>query len=278
MYTAVADGDEPQIIGQVTHQSGSRSGQISFLAPVSSLDFPGVYRMIDFLSVEAGNWGCLQLLAETDEYSLAFDIFRKAGFSIYGWQRIYHINPEQLAPERASIDTYACSWQPVNDKDTMNVHLFYQSMVPAMVQPYESVLDKKVQGFICKRDAEVLGYADVSIGHSGIYVQPLVHPAVENVQDMLLNLVYKLANSEHIPVYLCIRSYQGWLEAAANDLNVSVSPRQALMVKRLALPLRAANESLLPAFEKRLPEPSATVPAASQTLYTLEPRNNHNVD
>lgn len=250
------------MIGQMIHQSGSRSGQMIFLAPTNNLDFPNVYSLIDFIAVEAANWGCLQLQAETDEHSLAFDIFHKAGFSVYGWQRIYQINPDQMDPEWSSLGRDSSSWQPVNDRDTLNIHLFYQSLVPAMVQPYETILEKKLQGFVCRRESEILGFADVTFGLTGIYVQPIVHPSAENIREMLLNLVFKLANSDPLPVYLCIRSYQGWLETAADDLNASVSPRQALMVRRLAVPLHFANEILVSAFEKALPEPSASVPAA----------------
>ena len=36
------------------------------------------------------------------------------------------------------------------------------------------------------------------------------------------------------PVYLCVRSYQAWLEPALEDLGAKSAPRQAVMVKHLA--------------------------------------------
>lgn len=268
MYTAVRDEGDPSIIGQVTHQAGSRSAQATFLAPVNNLAENAVHEMMDHLAVEAGNWGCLQLLAETDEHTLAYDLFRKAGFTIYGWQRIFHINPDRLTLDSLKDTKSSFSWQAAAEKDSLNLRLFYQSLVPAMVQPFENMLEKKVQGYYYKRDADVLGFADAVAGRGGIYVQPLVHPSVENIQGLLLALIEKLSNPQNLPIYLCVRSYQGWLENAAFDLNVSVSPRQALMVKRLSVTQRVTNEMLLPAFEKGLPEPSASVPATSRSYLT----------
>ena len=77
--------------------------------------------------------------------------------------------------------------------------------------------------------------------------------------NLLADLVCSLPRRGDRPVYLCIRSYQGWLEVAMEDLNVEVGPRQALMVKHLAVSQRAVQPVRLPALEKSRAEPSAPI-------------------
>ena len=63
---------------------------------------------------------------------------------------------------------------------------------------------------------------------------PLIHPDAANVGARLSALVRGLSNRGARPVYLCVRSYQTWLEPVLEDLGASAGPRQAVMVKHLA--------------------------------------------
>jgi hypothetical protein len=50
-------------------------------------------------------------------------------------------------------------------------------------------------------------------------------------------------------VYICVRSYQSWFESSLEEMNGNRGPRQALMVKHLAITQRVANSLRIPGLE-----------------------------
>ena len=59
------------------------------------------------------------------------------------------------------------------------------------------------------------------------------------------------------PVYVCVRSYQAWLETVLEDLGAEAGTRQAVMVRRLAKTVKA--EEQVSAMDKVLVKPAAPV-------------------
>jgi len=112
----------------------------------------------------------------------------------------------------------------------------------------------------------VLGYVELKYGHRGIWVQPFIHPDAEDVVKQLCDLLQKLPYRRNRPVYLCIRSYQSWLEAAIDELGAQPGPRQAVMVKHMALPQKALRTFALPSLNGGQPE--VTAPFAQVHLET----------
>jgi hypothetical protein len=74
---------------------------------------------------------------------------------------------------------------------------------------------------------------NVTQGVYGIVLTPLIHPEVVDVGAKLISLVDQLTDRRNRPVFLCVRSYQAWLEPALEDLGAHSSERQAVMVKHL---------------------------------------------
>jgi hypothetical protein len=128
-----------------------------------------------------------------------------------------------------------------------------------MVQPMENLQEKRPQGLIYRGKGELIAYADLSYGPRGICVQPYVHPNAENIPDLLTRLVASVPVQAGRPVYLMARSYQGWLEASLEGLDVEVGPRQALMAKHLAITARALQPLRIPGLENGRAEPSAPI-------------------
>ena len=54
----------------------------------------------------------------------------------------------------------------------------------------------------------------------------------------MAGLTQALTNWRERDVYVCVRSYQAWLESVLEDLGAQAGPRQAVMVKRLAAPIK----------------------------------------
>ncbi len=76
-------------------------------------------------------------------------------------------------------------------------------------------------------------YVSVNHGIYGIVLTPLIHPEATDVISKLCALVCELPDRGNRPVYLCVRSYQAWLEPVLEDLGAKAAPRQAVMVKHL---------------------------------------------
>ena len=97
-------------------------------------------------------------------------------------------------------------------------------------------LSKSARGLICNGDVKC--YVSLASGAQGIVLTPLIHPEATDVELKLLALLNCIPDRRERPVYLCVRSYQAWLEPALEDLGAKSAARQAVMVKHLAQTLK----------------------------------------
>jgi hypothetical protein len=253
IYTAVFEnGGKILLAGQITHTGGSKSSNLSFIAPFRGLDHEDLYALLDHLAEQAGEWGTFHLLVEADEHSNPFDIFRTAGFSVYAWQRVWKYRTGSGLPEDAANEC----WYSATERDQIAIKSLYQSLVPALVQPVENLFDKRLTGLVCRSNNNVIGYADIISGRDGTWVQPYIHPEIDNVHTIVSGLLRQVERRTAGAVYICVRSYQAWIESALEDLPVLASPRQALLVKHLAISQHAAVPIGAPVFEKSHTKPS----------------------
>ena len=250
---APARAGSQKLIGQMRYILGTRSAHLSFLMPASAAGSPNLPKLLERLAQQAGEWGAFNLLGEIDEHSQAFEGMRKAGFVVYAWQRIWQLpNQDGNNRERTAI------WQPTTAVDEIPIRNLYQSLVPPLVQSAEHLPDHRMQGLVYRQGGEVLAYIEGIYGPRAIYLYPMAHPDLENAAELLCNLPSHLLTRLGRPVYLAVRSYQAWLEVALEELDAKVSPRQALMVKHLAIGQRVAQTNpRLAVLENRQTEPSA---------------------
>lgn len=223
------------LIGQMQYAVGERSARVVFLMPSDALDQPGLSHLLDNLAAQAGAWGAFHLLAEVEEGSCALEGMRRSGFSVYAWQRIWQFRSTLEHQKNGSP-----RWQPASSIDENAIRNLYQSLVPPLVQSAEPLTSRRLQGWVYRQEGEILAYMEGVYGPHGVYLQPLIHPAVENVSQVIADLLVRQPGLLNRPVYMAIRSYQAWLETIVRDLECQVGPRQALMVKHLVVQQRAA--------------------------------------
>jgi hypothetical protein len=166
------------------------------------------------------------MLAETDEHGTAFDALHQASFAIFARQRIWKLD------DVPGSSTDLSPWQEGTERDLMAVRCLYNNLVPGLVQQVEPPPNDNVHGVVYREGGELLAYVEIKYGSRGISRN----------------------------VYVCVRSYQSWLEAALEALNAQPSPPQAVMVKHLAVAKRVAPTFALRHIEGGQPE--ATVPLA----------------
>lgn len=227
IYTAVdSNGDETPLIGSVTQASSETFARLTFLAPQNKLSTASLVTLLEHLSEQAGKWGVSHILAEVDEVSPAFQPLRRAGFAVYAWQRIWNLSNLSKQTNESSL------WQKPRRLDLPALQGLYHHIIPASIQPVESY-PQQTKGMIYYSGEEPTAYAYIASGPLGHLARPLIHPDAVQVAEKLANLVGSLTYNAARPVYLCVRSYQAWLEPVLEEMGASVGPRQAVMVKHL---------------------------------------------
>ena len=231
IYSAIANGEEDPVLGGITHTPDETFAKLYYLAPASQLDHPRIPDLIENLSAKAGPWGAFHVLAEVGETSDAFVSLRKSGFSVYAWQRMWDVS-------EITESTPGFAWTRVKSIDLHSVQSLYHQIVPPLLHPVEPQ-PRKPLGWMCNEGMKC--YVSVAHGMYGIVLTPLIHPEAADVSDKLASLIGNLPDRRNRPVYLCVRSYQAWLEPVLEDLGAKAGQRQAVMVKHLARLIKDAT-------------------------------------
>lgn len=224
VYGAIANGEHDSVLGGIIHAQEDTFAKLLYLAPLSNLSHPELPALIENLTSQAGTWGAFHVLAEVDELSDAFVPLRQSGFSVYAWQRMWDVS--EVVEAGSGSD-----WTRVRSVNLPSVQSLYHQIVPPLLQPVEPQ-PKTPLGWISNDGVKC--YISVTHGAHGIVLTPLIHPEATDVSAKLASLISHLPDRRSRPVYVCVRSYQAWLEPVLADLGAKSGPRQAVMVKHLA--------------------------------------------
>ncbi len=225
IYSAIANGEDgASVLGGIIHTRSESFARLLYLAPASCSEHPQLPALIENLSAEAGGWGVFHVLAEVDETSDVFAALRRAGFSVYAWQRMWNIG--QIAGSASGAE-----WKRMKSVHLPSIQNLYHQIVPPLLQPVEPIPEHAF-GWISDEGPRC--YASSTAAVYGIALTPLIHPDAADVGGKLASLVNSLPDRRNRPVYLRVRSYQAWLEPVLEDYGASAGPRQAVMVKHLA--------------------------------------------
>lgn len=246
VYTAVAAEDGKSLMGQVLQDEEETSARLTFLAPAGETEGLAL-TLLEHLAAQAGEWGAFHVLAEVDEDAPAFRSLRQAGFAMYAWQRVWKLKPAKAGNG---------DWREVEDGDWHAIHNLHGQIVPALLHPVET-LSRPSAELVCRPQGSLQAYAAAYSGPRGVWLLPLVPPDSVCGPEQLAGLVNAVPGGSGRPVYVCVRSYQAWLETALADLGAEAGPRQAVMVRRLVKAQRV--EERLSTMEKVLVKPAAPV-------------------
>jgi hypothetical protein len=242
------------VLGQVTCLPGASSARLTCLGPENALETAGVEALFDFILTDLGERGAFHVLAEADDCQTSCEALHAMGFAIYARQRIWQLNGEPAGPAIPG------AWRLCTDQDGINIRSLYNNLTPGLVQQVEPAPAHRPQGMVYYQGQDLLAYVDIKSGPNGIWAQPFIHPDVEGVPARLAYLLQNMPNRRQRPVYWCVRSYQAWLEPSLEAMGAQPGPRQAVMVKRMALTRRVVQTAALPVLEGKQAEP--TVPIA----------------
>lgn len=255
-FVCSSNGGQP-LVGQVHHEAETSVAYCRFVAPVDGLQSAALSQLVEHMLKCVGERGAQSLVIEVEEGSQAFTVLRKAGFTIYARQRVWRLDKAPNTPQGNSL------WRPMLSRDQLAMQLLRNRLLPGEVQQIETDVDKPKDGYVYYRDGELLAFAEVKRGRHGIWLQPFVDLNAEPFDEILFDLLAKLRPRLSRPLYICLRSYQNWLEGALIDLEAQPGPRQAVLVRRTVVPLRVEEARRVPVTEPRA-EPTASIRVATR--------------
>ena len=224
VYSAVSSEAGATLLGGIIHTNGDTRARLLYLAPTTAIERPDLPALIENLCAEAGSWGVFHVLAEMDEDSPTFAALRRCGFSYYAGQRMW----KAAAASGPSLDA---RWPRARSVHLPAIQNLHHQIVPPLMQPIEPA-PRHASGYVCREGAPC--YASTSTGLHGIVVFPLIHPDTTDVAGKLLGLLRSVSGRAGRPVYVCVRTYQAWLEHVLEGLGARPGPQQAIMVRHLA--------------------------------------------
>ena len=216
-------------------RSSGTYARVHFLAPASGQLPPQTgSALLEELAAEAGRRGAQNLIAEVDEHTAEFEMLRRSGFSIYARQEIYQLQPPVPPGPSSALRKRTAA-------DGVAVLALYDNVVPRLVQQVEPAPPVKGNGYVFTRGGELQAFLQVGRGTRGCFVQPFLHPEVQDAISVVVGGFLQLeAHQPGNPLYWCVRSYQQWMRHALLDFGFTLYGQQAVMVKRLAVPVRRA--------------------------------------
>ncbi len=255
-FTGVVENENnPKIIGQFSFNQGESFAHLAFFLPETACETAGFSELVQGMAAMAAEWGAHTLVGEVVEDSLLFERMRQSGFNVYGWQRVWKAERNLSSGVEADRGV----WQQTGEIDYLAVKNLYQSLLPPIVFSAEPFPAHLPAGRVYRCKGDIVAWAAVQHGLHGVYIIPLLHPEVKNIGQVLIELVNQLQREIHLPVYLGVRSYQAWLEPALEKLEWDVMPRQALMVKRMALAQKVVLPSVNAVIAEHRVDPSTPI-------------------
>ena len=245
---------QPALLGQVELPDEYQSARLTFYFPENTDTQENIPFLLEGLVKQAGLMGATNVTAELPENHSAIEQFRRSGFSVYARQRIWRLpsNLHKSTQERGH-------WRDFNEMDHIYIQSLYQSLVPPIVQRVEGFSNNGIQGLIFIDRGERYGLVDCMYGLHGIFLQPYLHPEVEDIRSVFQQLITELPAVFDRPVYMAVRSYQAWLERDLTELGAEISDSMILMVKHMGLHNRSlARDPLWATLEKSNVQPSPT--------------------
>ncbi|MCS7249030.1 MAG: hypothetical protein NZ840_12435 [Anaerolineales bacterium] len=241
------------LIGQVMQLEGTPWAHLLFLTPQQAINITSLAGIHEHFANVVTPRGALRFLADLDEQSHAYEVLRQVGYVTYARQRIWRL-PQSIGRETNKQHT---GWRIAEEEDLLAIRSLYHSVVPPLVQQVEPAPAVPLRGLVYRADHTVLAYVEIRYGQRGIWIQPLFHPDLPNLRAVWSDLTRQIPYRFARPIYVCVRSYQAWLETILESLGAEAGPHQAVMVKHLSVTRRAVQSLALPLLESGQPEISA---------------------
>ncbi len=162
-------------------------------------------------------------MADVDEQSQAFEALHHNSFAITARQRIWQLQ------NRPSQSAGSGRWRQPQARICSLSGFCTNNLVPALVQQSELFIAQHPKGVVYYEKGELKAFVESNVWTSRrLSAQPFIHPDTEDVAGLLEDLLWKIPNLRSRPVYICVRSYQAWLEGAVEEIGAEAGPGRQL--------------------------------------------------
>jgi hypothetical protein len=255
LVTLLAGANNEHVIGQFRLKQYDHYAQMIYMAPrlEEGMDDTLWLHVLDAMAVASGRGGAHVLTAEVDEDSPLFLTMRSAGFAIYARQQIWRRLPGQMREPEMPL---RCELREQNDGDSTDIQALYCNIVPRLVQQIV-IPSSDSRGVVYRPNGRLEAYVAVSEGKGGIFLMPYLHPDIlfKEAAAILEGVVARMPRADRLPVYVCVRRYQDWLEETLAHLGYESAAEQAVMVRHIAAGVRQANFAPLIQTLEAVPQP-----------------------
>ena len=234
LYTLIARSESQPVVGQFRYRPDDLIAHIVYLAPSLEDECENTVwlHILDAMAREAGKHGAHSLLAEVETSSNLFETLRMARFATYARQIIWRREPGQI--EHSS----EIKLEDETSSDQIGILALIAATVPTLLQPIAAP-SSEMAGMVYRKNGRIEAYIGVSEGSQGIYLLPFIHPDISTESEAILSAVVQgLDRASKLPIYVCVRTYQGWLNSYMEGLGFEEWIEQAVMVKQLAAGIR----------------------------------------
>jgi hypothetical protein len=260
---------KPFGFAQISNRQGRPASRLLFYSPKEISTFEPGSGLVEALLKESGRRHAQHLLAEAEENTEQYGFLRREGFAVYARQDIWKGTVIPVLPGSLPEGML----RPLKSADEPSVLALYSSVVPVLVQQVEG-LPRPPCGWGLLEEGEMVGVFLEQTGSRGIWIEPFFHPGARHVAEWTVALMNSLSIHSARPLYVCVRSYQDWLGFILRDFGFSLCGEQAVMARRVVVPVPAAQKVPLPAVETGLPNVTSIQSTPVCKIYDT-PTSNH---
>ena len=238
LHTLVAQRGERNAVGQYRYRQGDVKAHIVYLSPTldDGEDDSIWLHMLDAMAAQAGKIGAQSLVGEVETSHRLFETMRQAGYAVYSRQVIW-----RCGPVGGETDAPGLRLDAETADDQIGVSSLLGSTIPRIMQAALGPASD-MDGLVYRKDGRVEAYLAYSEGKHGVFLLPFLHPEALDEAPLILEAARgQIERSRKLPVYVCVRGYQGWLENAMRDLGFESWLEQAVMVKHLTAGVRQTS-------------------------------------
>lgn len=233
LFTLLARGDKQNIMGQFRYRQEESNARIVLVTAADENDDTLLLHLLDGMIREAGRQGAHALIGEIAESSPLFRTMRTAGFAVYAREVIWRHDACEWPADTGDIEL-----TEAQESDDIGVMGLLCSIIPALVQSV-AMPQEHMHGLVYRKNGRIEGYVAVSEGKQGVYLLPHLHPDIRtDAANVLLAAINRTSRAHRVPVYVCVRAYQNWLDSALEALDFVPYSEQALMVRHITAGIR----------------------------------------
>lgn len=236
LYTLLARAaDNQSVVGQFRYRPDDLNAHIVYIAPSLDVNAEDTLwlHVLDAMAREAGKHGAHALVAEVETSSCLFETLRSARYASYTRQTIWRRDPVEQPARDGAINL-----EDETSSDQIGILSLITCIVPPMLQQIATP-PGDMPGLVYRRNGRVEAWIGISEGKQGIYLLPFIHPDVMPIAAELIDAAIRtLERAARVPVYVCVRSYQCWLNDVLGKMGFESWVEQAVMVKQIAAGIR----------------------------------------